>query len=87
MFDDLLKMKGMMGSIQRMLQDENFRKLMSNPKIQALLMDPEFQQVVQSKDYAKMVSHPKFSHLMQDPEIKEAFSKMNPESFSKGKTS
>ncbi len=78
------KMKDMAGQLQmltKMMKNENFRALMSHPKVQEVFKDPEFQEIAKSKDGVRMMNHPKMLALMNDPEVKVLFSKLNPGDF------
>jgi len=63
--------------IQRLMKNENFRALMSHPKMQELIKDPEFVEILKSKDTDKLKSHPRFTHVMSDPEVAELLKKVN----------
>lgn len=67
-----------MKMLQRLMQDENFRKFMSHPKVRELFKEPEFQEVMKSKDFARMAAYPKFAELMKDPELSELLQKIKP---------
>lgn len=77
MFDKLQAM-------QRLMQDENFKAFISNPKVQTLFRDPEFKQVAQTQDFMKIVSHPKFMELMRDPELAQLMAKIDPKKYMGG---
>ena len=77
-------MKNMMGQIQmvtKMMKNENFRALMSHPKVQEVFKDPAVQAAAKGKDPVSMMNHPKMLALMNDPEIRQLFSKLKPEDF------
>ena len=66
------KLKGMTDQLQMMrelMKNEDFKALISHPKVQEVFMDPEFQKIVMEKDLAKVMTHPKFAFLMNDPEV------------------
>lgn len=70
------RMKDIMQQLQtaqRLMKDDNFKALVSHPKVQEVFRDPEFVAVMQSKDPAKIVGHPKLAALMRDPEIAALF--------------
>ena len=78
------KMKGMMdqfGSLQKMMQNENFKTFISHPKIKELFQDPEFQALAKTRDFMKIMTHPKFALLLRDPEIAALVAKLNPKDF------
>ncbi len=77
MFDQLSQPAKFLQLMQRLLADETVRALVSHPKVQAVLMDPEFQQLVKSQDVAKLLAFPKLAALMQDPELAPLFAKVN----------
>lgn len=81
MFD---KIKGAMDQfqmVQKMMQDENFKAFISNPKVQDLFKDPEFKVIAKTKDFSKIVAHPKFAALMKDPELAQVMAKIDPKKF------
>ena len=84
MFDKIKNTMDQMQVMGRLMKDENFRALISNPKVQEVFRDPEFQNIVKEKDFSKMTMHPKFAKLMEDPEVRTLVSKLNPESFMNG---
>ena len=81
MFGKFHEMMNQMQALQRMMKDENFKTLMSHPKIQELLKDPDFQGAVRSQDMAKIATHPKLQELLQDPELSAKMKKMDPRMF------
>ena len=81
MFDQLKNMAGQIQMMQRLMKDENFRALLSHPKMQELLRDPEFQEIVKSKDTARLMSNPKLASLMRDPELTPLLAKLNPQTL------
>ena len=78
------KFKGAMEQLQlmqRLMKDENFKKLMSHPKVQALFQDPEFLQLIKAQDMAKIATHPKFASTMKDPEVASLMTKIDPKTL------
>ena len=67
--------------MQELMKDENFRALMSNPKVREVFMDPEFQKLVKENNLSKVITHPKFSIIMSDPDIMQRMSKLNLRKF------
>ena len=63
--------------MQRLMQDENFRKFISYPKVQELFKDPEFKEVAGTRDFSKIMAHPKFAELMKDPELASLIAKIS----------
>ena len=57
-------------------KDENFRKFLSDSRVQALLKDKEFEKAVKEKDIFKLMSHQEFSKVLKDPEIALALEQM-----------
>ena len=80
-FQDQMKQMQM---LQKMMKDENFRTLVSHPKVQALMQDTEFQRVVQTRDPKKIANFPKLVALRNDPDLAAILSKFKPEEFLKG---
>lgn len=81
MFDKMKDQFKQLQMLQRLMKDENFRKLMSHPKVQATLQDPDVQQLAKSQDLAKLLAHPKMATLMRDPEVSTLFTKLDPQKF------
>jgi hypothetical protein len=77
MFGKMKNMMDQMKMVERLMKDENFKAFMSNPKIQTLLQDPEFQEVLKTQDFNKMMNHPKFASLKGDQELVELIKKLN----------
>lgn len=67
--------------MQKLMNDENFRSLISNPKVREVFMDPEFQKLIQEKSLTKLSTHPKFASLMSDPEVVRLIAKLNLQDF------
>ncbi len=81
MFGKMQDMMKQMQMIQKLMKDDNFKALISHPKVQALLKDPEFQAVMKSQDTAKIGTHPKLASLMRDPEVGPLLAKVNPQTL------
>jgi len=81
MFGQLKGMGEQFQMMQKMMQDENFRAFISNPKIQALFQDPEFKEVAKTRDFSRILAHARFAELMRDPEIASLVAKLNPQKF------
>ena len=60
----------------KLAKDEQFRRFILNPKVQALMRDPEFKRAVQEKDMAKLRSNSGFNEVLNDAEIREALVEM-----------
>ena len=76
----LEKMKDLMGQyemMQGLWADENFKTLMSNPKVHELFKDDTFLDLVKAKDFSKIIMHSKFISLMADPELATLMAKIN----------
>lgn len=73
-FGDMAKQMKM---ISRMMKDENFKAILANPKMRALMQDPEFIALAKSGDMNKVKSNPKFASTFKDPEIQELFKKVD----------
>jgi uncharacterized protein YjgD (DUF1641 family) len=67
--------------IQKLMQNKEFRAFVSNPKVQELFKDPEFQAIAKTKDFSKIMTHPKLMSLMRDPELALLMTKLNPKDF------
>ena len=65
-FDDLVKLS----------KDEEFRKFISNPKVQALMKNEEFKHAVQEKNMSKLVANKEFTEIMSDPEVRSVLEGM-----------
>jgi hypothetical protein len=63
--------------LQKLMKDENFRALISHPKVKGMLMDPEFHALAKSKDMAAISAHPKFGQVMRDPEVAPLIAKLD----------
>ena len=81
MFGKVGDMMGQLKMMQELMKDENFRALISHPKVREVFMDPEFQKLVKEKNLAKLMSHPKFASFMSDPEIVQLMLKLKPHAF------
>ena len=81
MFDALKDKVKQLQMMQRLMKDEQFRALITHPKVQELLKDPEFQRLVSSKEMSKIIAHPKLASLMRDPELAPLLMKLDPKKF------
>ena len=81
MFGKMHDMMKQLQMIQRLMKDEHFKALISHPKVQALLQDPEFQAVIKAQDMAKIGTHPKLASLMRDPDVGPLLAKVNPQTL------
>ena len=68
---------------QRLLQDDDFKTFIQNPKVQQAFLDPEFQTLVQEKKMGQLMTHPKFAPLMSDPELVKMMLKLKSHFFEK----
>ena len=84
MFDKMKNQWQQIQMMQKLMKDENFKALISHPKVQAMLQDKDVQEAVKSGDAAKMIGHPKLMALMRDPELAPLLAKLNPQEFLKG---
>lgn len=67
--------------LKQLMSDERVRALITHPKVQQALMDPEIQALFRSKNAEAMAAHPKMRQLLQDPELAPLFAKLNPNAF------
>ncbi len=81
MFDKMKGMAEQFQMMQKMMQDEDFRKFIAHPKIQEVFQDPEFKEVAKTRNFTKILSHPKFAESMRDPEVAALVAKLNPQKF------
>ena len=77
MFGKMQDMMKSMQLMQRLMKDENFKALISHPKVQALFQDAEFQAAIKAQDQAKIMSHPKIASLMRDPNVAPLLAKLD----------
>ena len=84
MFGNFKDMMGQFQMMQRLMQDENFKAFISNPKVQELFKDPEFKEVAQSRDFQKIMTHPRFAELMRDPELASLLAQIDFKSLMNG---
>ena len=68
---------GDFGEIIKLARDENFRRFLTNPKVQELMKEDEFKQAVQEKNMFKLMSNGRFMEVMKDPEIRSALEALN----------
>jgi hypothetical protein len=66
-----------MKMMQRMMKDENFKRLLEHPKMQALMKDPEMMKLLKEQNPAKIASNPKLMTMMRDPELVTLFQKVD----------
>ena len=71
------------GDCERLMKDENFKALISHPKVQQVFMDPEFQEAIKSQNMGKLATNKKFASLRSDPEIAPLLAKIDPASLAK----
>ena len=83
MFDKIKSGYDQMQLMQKIMKDENFKAFISNPKVQTLFSDQDFQEGLKSQDSIKIMSHPKMLALKNDPEIAELIKKINFQEFFK----
>ncbi len=81
MFDKLNSMGDWLQTLQRLMENDDFRAFISHPKVRELLKDPEFMESLKSKDRDRLLKHPKFAVLRTDPEVAALLAKLNPQSF------
>jgi len=58
------------GNLIQFAKDENFRKFMSDPRVQELMKNKSFKEAVQEKNVFKLMSNEEFTELLKDPEIR-----------------
>ncbi len=78
MFGNIKGMMGQFQQMQKLMQNENFKAFISNPKVQDLFRDEDFKTVAKTRDFSKIATHPKFAALMKDPELAALMAKLNP---------
>ena len=76
MWPHLKDMAAQMQMVQKLMKDENFKALITHPKMQELLKDPEFLELMKTKDFQKAASNPKLAVLKDDPELLQLISKV-----------
>ena len=76
MFGKMKDMAAQMQMVQKLMKDENFKALITHPKMQELLKDPEFLELMKTKDFQKAASNPKLAVLKDDPELLQLISKV-----------
>lgn len=76
MFESMSQFTDQIQLLQKMMKDENFRKLIDHPKVRQAMQDAEVQEVLKSKNIFKMMDHPKFLAILQDPELTALASKL-----------
>ncbi len=81
MFEKFKGMADQFQMMQKMMQDEDFKAFIANPKVQALFQDPNFKDVAKTRDFSKIAADPKFASLMLDPEVARLVAKLNPQKF------
>lgn len=75
------KMKSMMDQLkmaQQLMKDDNFKALMSHPKVQELFKNPDFISAAKSQDFSRLMADPKFAAILKDPEVLELMKKLKP---------
>ena len=77
MFDKMKNMAEQMAMMQKLMKDENFRAFISNPKVQEMMRDPDFQDAVKKQDGARLMANPRFAALKSDPELSELLSRVD----------
>lgn len=77
MFGKMKDMMGQMQIMQKLMQDENFRTFISNPKVQEVFKDPEFKDIAKERDFTKILTNPKFVNLMKDSELAALMAKID----------
>ena len=78
MFGKMGNMMQQFQLMQKLMQNEDFKKFIAHPKVQELFKDPEFKEVAKTKDFSKIVASPKFAQLMRDPELAALMARLNP---------
>ncbi len=75
------KLKGAMKQfqmVQRLMKDDNFRALMSHPKVQELFRDPQFLEALKTQDPTTIQGNPKLAALMNDPDLAALMATFDP---------
>lgn len=78
MFGKMGDMLKQFQTMQKLMQDEHFKAVISHPKVQALFRDPDFQAALKAQDQAKILGSPKLQALMRDPEVAPLLAKIDP---------
>ena len=81
MFDSAKDMMKQLQMMQRLMKDDNFKALMSHPKVQDLFKDQQFLALITSQDMGKIATYPKLVALMADPSLAPLFAKINPQTL------
>lgn len=81
MFGKMQDMMKQFQLMQQLMKDDNFKALMSHPKVQELFRDPQFQEIMKSQDPAKIMAYPKLAMLMRDPDVAPLLAKINPQTL------
>ena len=81
MFGKINDMMKQVKLMQKLMKDENFRTLISHPKVQELLKDKQFQDLITSQNMGKIATHPKLTALMRDPEVGPLLKKIDPKAL------
>ena len=81
MFGQLSEWFEQLRNAQHLMKDERFRALISHPKVQDVLRDPELQTLMKAKDMTRIAGHPKFLSLIRDPEVNRLIASLNPGTF------
>ena len=69
--------------VQKLMKDEDFKALITHPKVQQVVQDPEFLEAVKSKNWGKMAANPRLASLMRDPEVAPLLAKLDPASLAR----
>ena len=81
MFGKLSELFEQLRHAQHLMKDERFRSLLSKPRVQEALRDPELRALMKAQDMLRIAGHPKFRSLMQDPEVGRLIASLNPGEF------
>lgn len=76
MFGKMKDMAAQIQMMQKLMKDENFKVLISHPKMQELMKDPGFIEMIKSKNFSSIATNPKLAALRDDPDLLQLISKV-----------
>ena len=79
MFDKMRTAMQQLQMMQRLMKDEQFKPLITHPKMQAILKDPEFHALVKAQNAGAITA--RLAPLAQDPELAPLLKKLNPQTL------
>jgi len=63
---------GQFKNLSKLSKDEEFRKFLAHPKVQALLKNESFRRAIEEKNFFKLMSNQQFTESLKDPDIRDA---------------